>query len=452
MKDIDVEAIDRRLARIVPTLRKGLLEDSSSRRNGRILQVTGFLIHARIEDVRLGEVCELVDPKTGSRTKAEVVGLMDEAAVLVPLGDVIGLSGVTEVVPTGHELRIPVGAGLLGRVMSALGEPLDDEPLRFEDIEKRQSVNAYPPQPLERSVISEPMTFGIAAVDGLLTCARGQRMGVFGSPGTGKSQLLADIVHNADADVIVVALIGERGREVREFVEQIAHERRARIVTVVATSDRPAIERVKAAYVATTIAEYFRDTGQHVLLAMDSVTRFARAQREIGLAAGEPPTRRGYPPSLFAVLPRLLERAGTNSSGSITGIYSVLTEDDGMMDPVAEEIQALLDGHIWLSPELARRNHFPAVDVLRSRSRLMNTVVSEQHCKDATHIRTLLARHAEVELLLRIGEYTVGNDPLADEAIEKIGLINTFLSQPARGDQTLADTQFLLRNVIDDRP
>lgn len=443
--------IDRKLAAIIPNLWEGLRDDASRPRKGRVRRVTGVVIHATVDDIRLGEICELVDPKTGFRTKAEVVGLVDGSALLVPLGDLTGLSSLTEVVPTGKDLQVPVGPGLLGRVISALGEPLDDGPLQPEEISDRYPVNAFPPPPLARTMISEPIQLGLRVLDGLLTCARGQRVGIFGEPGVGKSILLSDIVSGTDADVAVVALVGERGREVREFVErQLGPEGRSRAVVVAATSDRPAIERVKAAYVATTIAEYFRDQGKHVLLAMDNITRFARAQREIGLASGEPPTRRGFPPSLFAALPRLLERAGPGRTGSITGLYNVLMEGDGTMDPVAEEIRALLDGHVFLSNELAQRDHFPAIDVLRSRSRLMNTVVSPTHRADAGRLRELLARYADIELLVRIGEYEKGSDPLADEAAAKIDRINSFLRQPSATRETMEKTQARMREIVDE--
>ncbi|TIM35311.1 MAG: FliI/YscN family ATPase, partial [Mesorhizobium sp.] len=402
--------------------------------------------------VRIGEICELLDPRTGAVTKAEVVGLMDEMAILVPLGDLTGLSSLTEVIATGKTQTVPVGPGLLGRVISAFGEPLDGKPLPPDGITGSYPVNAYPPSPLERSLISEPIQLGIRALDGLLTCARGQRVGIFGEPGVGKSILLSDIVSGTDADVAVVALVGERGREVREFIEhQLGPEGLARAVIVVATSDRPAIERVKAAYVATSIAEYFRDQGKHVLLAMDNITRFARAQREIGLASGEPPTRRGFPSSLFAVLPRLLERSGPGRVGSITSLYSVLLEGDGTLDPVAEEIQALLDGHVFLSNELAQRNHFPAIDVLRSRSRLMDTVVPAEHRSDAGRLRELLARYADVELLLRVGEYEKGSDAVADEAVAKIDTINAFLRQPSATHETIEQTRERMRGIVNER-
>ncbi len=445
--------IENRLASIFPGLLSGLREDVSRPQKGRLRSVAGVVIHATVDEVRLGEICELADPRTGRRTKAEVIGLMDEQAILVPLGDLIGLSSLTEVIPTGKTQRVPVGHWLLGRVISAFGEPLDGKPLPEGALDISYPVNAYPPPPLERTLISERIQLGIRALDGLLTCARGQRIGIFGEPGVGKSVLLTDIVCGTDADVVVVALVGERGREVHEFVErQLGPEKRSRAIVVVATSDRPAIERVKASYVATAIAEYFRDQGKHVLLALDNITRFARAQREIGLACGEPPTRRGFPSSLFAALPRLLERAGPGRSGSITGLYSVLMEGDGTMDPVAEEIQALLDGHVFLSNQLAQRNHFPAIDVLRSRSRLMNAVVTSEHRLHAGRIRELLARHADIELLLRIGEYEKGSDAVADEAVAKIGKINAFLRQPSAAHETIESTRERMREIADERP
>ncbi len=439
-----------RLAAIVPRLREGLQEAPARGGRGRVRRILGVVVHASVEEVRLGEICHLVDPRTGRRLPGEVVGITDEAAILVPLGDLAGLSSLTEVIPTGRDLQVPVGEGLLGRVISALGDPLDAAPWPPEGIDGSYPVNAYPPPPLARALISDPVQLGIRALDGLVTCARGQRIGIFGEPGAGKSSLLADIVRGTDADVAVVALVGERGREVREFVErQLGEDGRARAVVVAATSDRPAIERVKAAYVATTIAEYFRDRGRNVLLLMDSITRFARAQREIGLASGEPPTRRGFPPSLFAALPRLLERSGPGETGSITGIYTVLTEGDGTLDPVAEEVQAILDGHVVLSSELARRDHFPAIDVLRSRSRLMDTVAPEIHRADAGRIRELMARHADIELLVRVGEYEKGSDPLADEAVAKIDRINAFLRQATGESEEMESTRAMMRELAE---
>jgi type III secretion protein N (ATPase) len=440
---------DGRLASILPRLSQGLRESAPRAARGRLRRALGVVVHATVGEVRLGEICDLVDPRSGARVQGEVIGFGEDHAILVPIGDLAGLSSLTEVIPTGRPLGVPVGHGLLGRVMSPLGEALDGGPWPPAGIAGYRPVHAFPPPPLERALICEPVQTGVRAIDGLLTCARGQRLGIFGEPGIGKSTLLADIVRGTDADVVVIGLVGERGREVREFVERLlGPEGRARAVTVVATSERPAIERVKAAYVATTVAEYFRDEGKHVLLLMDSVTRFARAQREIGLAAGEPPTRRGFPPSLFAALPRLLERSGPGRRGAITGLYTVLVEGDGSFDPVAEEVQSILDGHIRLSAELAERGQFPAVDVLRSRSRLMDVVASEGHRADAARLRALLARYADVELLVRVGEYRAGSDAVADEAIAKIDRINAFLSQRSGEASSFATTERALRELV----
>lgn len=398
---------------------------------GRVRGIRGVVVYASVPAARIGELCHLRDPATGRLVPAEVIGFEDERAVLSPIGDLQGISAGAEVIPSGHALHVPVGDDLLGRVINPLGRALDTTEHAPKTAEN-YPVHAEPPPPLERDLIAQPLSLGVRAIDGLLTVARGQRVGIFGEPGSGKSGLLASIVAGADADVIVVGLIGERGREVREFVEkQLTAMARRRTVTVVATSDRPAIERVKAAYVATAIAEYFRDQGRNVLLLVDSVTRFARAQREIGLAAGEPPTRRGFPPSFFAALPRLLERAGPGKGGSITALYTVLTEGDDAQDPVAEEAKSILDGHIVLSAELAQRNHFPAIDVLKSRSRLMNAVVSAEHRTWAATIRENMALYRDVELLVRVGEYRAGNDAAVDAAIARQAAITSFLRQPA---------------------
>lgn len=418
---------------------------------GRIRRITGIIVHATVSMVRIGEYCLLRDPVSGRVVPAEVVGFQDEEAVLTPIGDLDGMSTRAEVIPTGHALQIPVGPELLGCVLNPLGEVLNrtGAPPSALNTGAFYPTHQPPMEALQRDLIEHPLQLGIKAIDGLLTVARGQRVGIFGEAGVGKSSLLSSIVRGTQADVIVIALIGERGREVREFIDiQLGHEGRRRSVVVVATSDRPAIERVKAAYGATAIAEYFRDQGKHVLLLMDSVTRFARAQREIGLAAGEPPTRRGFPPSLFAALPRLLERAGPGVGGSITGLYTVLTEGDGTLDPVAEETKAILDGHIVLSSELAQRNHFPAIDVLRSRSRLMDAVTSQAHRSNAARIRSLMARYDDIELLVRVGEYNRGADPQSDEALARHDRIQAFLQQDSEEQFGFTETELQMQGVL----
>ncbi|MGI9500008.1 MAG: FliI/YscN family ATPase, partial [Geminicoccaceae bacterium] len=368
---------------------------------GRVIRATGTVIHAAAPDVAVGELCRLRDPNSGRELLAEAVGLAGDTVILTPIGDITGLSTQTEVVRTGAPLSVDVGPALLGQILDSLGRRHGGGAVVRCSPGSGKVVGDWvawpirnePPDALERALISRPMPLGIRVIDGLLTCGEGQRIGIYGAPGTGKSSLLASIVKGAEADVAVVALIGERGREVREFIERhLGEEGRKKSVLVVATSDRSAMERVKAAYVATAIAEYFRDRSQRVLLLIDSITRFARAQREIGLAAGEPPTRRGFPPSVFAEMPRLMERAGCGRAirgltGSITAFYSVLVEGDGTADPIAEESRGILDGHIILSPKLGGAGHFPAIDVLESRSRVMEAVASPAHIQAATHVR-----------------------------------------------------------------
>ncbi len=395
---------------------------------GRVIQVTGTIIQAVAPGVRVGEICMLRNPWEQWELAAEVVGFSRQAALLTPLGDTQGISGSTEVIPTGSVQQVSVGPNLLGRVLDGMGRPLDSGP----PIEAETSYPVYadPPNPMTRRIIDRPLALGLRALDGLLTCGEGQRMGIFAAAGGGKSTLLSCLVKGCTADVVVLALIGERGREVREFIEHdLGPEGLARSVVVVSTSDRSAMERLKASYVATAIAEYFRDQGQSVLLLMDSVTRFARALREIGLAAGEPPTRRGFPPSVFASLPRLMERAGNSDKGSITALYTILVEGDDMTEPVADETRSILDGHVILSRKLAQANHYPAIDVLASVSRVMNTIVSPEQRAAAGKVRAMLAKFQEVELLLRIGEYKQGADHEADEAIARMDRINAYLRQ-----------------------
>ena len=419
-------------------------------KRGRVSGVTGGLVRATVTGVRIADLCLLRgsgDRAPGDDVLAEVVGFDRNDVLLSPLGTTTGISNDTRVVATGRTHEVSVGPELLGKVLDGLGHPLNGEGLHCRS---RYPVLADPPDPMRRRVIDSPLPMGVRVLDGLLTCGEGQRMGIFAAAGGGKSTLLSMLIRNSAADVKILALIGERGREVREFIEHdIGEEGLKQSVVVVATSERPAMERLKAAYVATAIAEYFRDQGLKVLLLMDSVTRFARAQREIGLAAGEPPTRRGFPPSVFAALPQLMERAGRSDTGSITALYTVLVEGDDMTEPVADETRSILDGHVVLSRRLARANHYPAVDVLASVSRVMDNIVDEDHRRVAGRMRELLAKFSEIELLLRIGEYREGSDPIADEAHRKIDAINATLTQGVFETSSLDETVQRIRRVVD---
>ena len=397
---------------------------------GKVLQVVGSMIKAYVPGVKIGELCTLHNPNDQSDALAEVVGFEQDAALLTPLGEVNGISSSTQVIPSGRTHSVPVGMGLLGRVLDGLGNVSDADTKGPFEPETYYPVYADPPPPMTRKPIDTPISLGLRALDGLLTCGEGQRMGIFAAAGGGKSTLLAQIIRNTEAEVTILALIGERGREVREFVEKdLGEEGLKHSVLVIATSDRSSTERLKAAYVATSVAEYFRDKGKKVLLLMDSVTRFGRAQREIGLSAGEPPTRRGFPPSVFSTLPKLMERAGQSEKGSITALYTILVEGDDMTEPIADETRSILDGHIILSRKLASANHYPAIDILASISRCMNAIIDKEHKAAAGKFRSLLAKYQEVELLLRIGEYKKGNDAETDEAIDKMPQLNEFLRQ-----------------------
>jgi type III secretion protein N (ATPase) len=439
LRCLDVDATGSRLDGALLRIRERVKHADTRPLHGRVTRAVGTMIHAVVPDVRIGELCRLNNPHTGWTRDAEVVGLDGGHALLTPIGDLTGLSARTEVIPTGRVMEAPVGEELLGRVIDSAGRPLDGK----GPIHTRASrpLHGSAPSPLVRAMIHRPLVLGLRPIDGLLTCGEGQRMGIYGEPGAGKSSLLAQIVRGAAADAAVIALIGERGREVREFVEiQLGESGMRRAVLVVSTSDRSAMERVKAAYVATTIAEHFRDQGRRVLLVMDSMTRFARALREIGLAAGEPPTRRGFPPSVFAVLPSLMERAGPGEVGSITAFYTVLVEGDGSGDPIAEETRGILDGHVILSRQLAGAGHYPAIDILASRSRVMNAITDPRHQRAAGRVRELLARYAEIEFLIQVGEYKSGADPVADEAVAKINDMRSFLRQSSTERISLEET------------
>lgn len=398
---------------------------------GRVRKVVGTIVHAAVPDIQIGEIVELFNPASRARTIAECVGFLNEEALLSPIGDIQGISPRTQVRRTGRVQMVGVGRTLKGRVLDGLGQIIDGRDVPFV-AEAYYPVYQSPPDPLARRLIENPLSVGVRAVDGLLTCGEGQRVGIFAAAGGGKSTLLSMLVNGADVDVTVLALIGERGREVREFIERsLGPEGLAKSVIVVATSDRSSMERAKAAFVATAIAEYFRDLGQRVLFLMDSVTRFARAMREIGLAAGEPPTRRGFPPSVFEKLPKLMERVGMNDRGSITAMYTVLVEGDDLNERVADEVRSILDGHIVLSRKLAAARHYPAIDILASKSRVMNAVASPQHLSDALKVQSWLAAYAEIEILLKVGEYKKGVDPDVDLAVAKQQAINAFLKQSA---------------------
>ncbi len=394
---------------------------------GRISELTGLVVKATIPGVRIGELC-LIDNKDGRPpVKAEVVGFRSEAVILMPLGELIGISPNSDVVPTGRPLSVKVGDALLGCVLNGLGERLDGKTLPLAE---EREVMASPPDPMRRKRITKPLATGVKAIDGLITVGEGQRVGVFAGAGVGKSTLMGMIVRNTEADINVVGLIGERGRELREFIENdLGEEGLARSVVVVATSDEPSLVRLKAAHVATTIAEYFRDRGLRVNLLMDSVTRFARAQREVGLAVGEPPTRQGFPPSVFKELPRLLERSGNSDTGSITAFYTVLVAGDDMREPIADEVTSILDGHLVLSRDLANRGHYPAIDVSGSLSRLMSLIADPTHQQAAIQMREIIATYEKERDLIIIGAYEAGSDPKVDRAIDMIERVNQFLVQ-----------------------
>ena len=442
--------IDTSLDRVTEWMHEVVRTTPLVEKRGRVSGVTGGLIRATVAGVRIADLCLLKnaeDRVPGDDALAEVVGFDRQHVLLSPLGSTTGISNETQVIATGRTHEVPVGPELLGKVLNGLGHPLSGERLQCPS---SYPVLADPPDPMRRKVIDTPLAMGVRVLDGLLTCGEGQRMGIFAAAGGGKSTLLSMLIRNSAADIKILALIGERGREVREFIEHdIGKEGLKESVIVVATSERPAMERLKAAYVATAIAEYFRDQGLKVLLMMDSVTRFARAQREIGLAAGEPPTRRGFPPSVFAALPQLMERAGQSDTGSITALYTVLVEGDDMTEPVADETRSILDGHIILSRQLAQANHYPAVDVLASVSRVMNNIVGEDHLRIAGRMRGLLAKYKEIELLIKIGEYKQGSDPIADEANRKIDTINGTLMQGLYETSSLDDAVAQMRQVVD---
>ncbi len=417
------------------------------RKLGRVVKVVGLTIESVGPDAKLNDLCQIqVDGE--EPVLAEVVGFKEKRVLLMPFENVEGVGSGCVVENMGHPLTVPVGEELLGQTLDGIGRPNEvfEEPLRFQ-----YPVEAPPPDPMKRDIINQVLPLGVKAVDGLITVGKGQRIGIFAGSGVGKSTLLGMFARNTKADINVIALIGERGREVREFIERdLGEEGMRRSVVVVATSDKPALIRNKAAKTATAIAEYFRDQGKDVLLMMDSLTRFSMAQREIGLASGEPPVTRGYPPSVYSEMPKLLERAGNSDVGSITGLYTVLVDGDDFNEPITDTARSILDGHIMLSRKLGHKNHYPAIDVLQSISRVMNQITDREHKIFAGKLKNVLATYNEAEDLINIGAYKAGSNPNIDYAISKIDQINAFLKQEIEQKFTYEEIVRLLQEIFMD--
>ncbi len=414
--------------------------------SGRVSQVVGLTVESNGPQAKIGDVCQIFTKSVDEMVHAEVVGFKDAKVLLMPFRDLAGVSHGNRVVTTGRSFYVPVGRQAVGRVLNALGQPMDGMPMY--EVEDNYGVDNDPPNPLTRQRVTQPMSLGVKAIDAFLTVGRGQRLGIFAGSGVGKSTLLGMIARNATADVNVITLIGERGREVRDFIEKDLKEAGlAKSVLVIATSDQPALLRFKAAQVGTSIAEYFRDLGYNVLLMMDSLTRFAMAQREIGMATGEPPVSRGYTPSVYAKLPRLLERSGMSDKGSITSLYTVLVEGDDMNEPVADTVRGILDGHIVLARSLANNNHYPPIDILASISRCMPDIVSREHMRQADFIKSRMATYRDAQDLINIGAYQKGSNPAIDEAIKLNDPINELLRQSMYDAFTFEQTCALLEKV-----
>ena len=415
---------------------------------GRVTKVAGFVTEADGPATQLGSICHIYPAGSLPRVKAEVLGFRDNRVLLVPLGEIRGIAPGNKVVARDQDASIGVGDGLLGRVIDGLGNPIDGK----GPILSRTAYPLYtnPINPLLRKRINQPLDLGIRAINGVLTVGCGQRMGIFAGSGVGKSVLLGMIARNTTADVNVIALIGERGRELNDFIQkELGEEGLKRSVVVVATSDHLPLVRMRGAFIATAIAEYFRDQGKHVILMMDSVTRFAMAQREVGLAAGEPPTTKGYTPSVFTILPKLLERAGTSSNhGTITGLYTVLVEGDDMNEPIADAVRSILDGHIVLARDLAEQNHYPAIDVLGSVSRVMTDIASLEHRECANRLKQILATYRKAEDLINIGAYVGGSNPKIDYSIQMIEKANEYLRQGIQENEGIDDSIQKLEEIF----
>lgn len=426
-----------------------LLDKNYEKHLGKVVKVVGLTIESIGPDANLNDLCLIVSQDKSRSIMAEVVGFRDNRILLMPYNDVEGIGIGSTVETTNEPLKVFVGDDLLGKTLDGLGNPIGDGILRCRDT---YPVEAVPPDPMSRKLIDEVLPLGVKAVDGLITVGKGQRIGIFAGSGVGKSTLLGMFARNTKADINVIALIGERGREVREFIERdLGEEGMKRSVVIVATSDKPALVRNKAAKTATSIAEYFRDQGRDVLLMMDSLTRFSMAQREIGLASGEPPVSRGYPPSVYAEMPKLLERAGNSDVGSITGLYTVLVDGDDFNEPITDTARGILDGHIVLSRKMANQNHYPAIDVLQSISRVMSAVASKEHKKMAGELKNILATYREAEDIINIGAYKPGSNKAIDRAIAKIDDVNEFLTQDVDEKYDFSREVELLREVIGDK-
>jgi flagellum-specific ATP synthase len=416
--------------------------------NGKVTDVIGLVIVSMGPNVSLGEICTIVDKEGREVCKTEVVGFKEGKVLSIALGEVEKISPACEIIALGKSFTIGVGEALLGRVLDGLGNPIDGKGEII--VPSYRNIHREPPNPLTRKRITSPLQTGIRSIDGLLTCGKGQRIGIFAGSGVGKSVTLGMIARNTNADVNVIILVGERGREVREFLEkELGEEGLKRSVVVVATSDKPALIRLKGAFIGTTIAEYFRDLGMDVVLLMDSVTRFAQAQREIGLTIGEPPATKGYTPSVFAMLPKLLERTGTSDTGTITGLYTVLVDGDDMTEPIADAVRSILDGHIVLSRKIANKGLFPAVDPLQSVSRVMPDIVSADHRKRAVAFVDILATYKEAEDLINIGAYVKGSNPQIDHALAKMPLLRAFLKQDMFEKATFTDSVARLKEIVE---
>lgn len=417
-------------------------------RLGKVSQVIGLIIRVEGLKVFIGEVCEIIINSTKEIVMAEVVGFQNSSVLLMPLGELHGIGPGSLVKPTGHSLRIQICDDLLGSTLDGLGNPIDK---KISGVGKLYDINRAPPSPFSRRKIEDVMSTGIKAIDGILTCGEGQRIGIFSGSGVGKSTLLGMIARYCEADVIVIGLIGERGRELLEFIERdLGSEGYKKSVVVCATSDQPPLVRLKGAFVATSIAEYFRDQGKKVVLMMDSVTRFAMAQREIGLATGEPPTTRGYTPSVFAILPKLLERSGMSASGSITAFYTVLVEGDDMNEPIADAVRGILDGHIILSRDIAAENHFPAIDIQNSISRIMKDIVDDEQYLLAGKVKENLAIYDKSKDLINVGAYKEGNNPILDKAVKLNSSIKNFLKQDINDKFTQEESSQVLKSLFED--